>query len=109
MAQPNVYQSRFSPLRISEGCNAVLSYAQHLQEYRVEFLRRLEGDPMAGTGDGMELGFGLNAAQQFRTLLQVRPDIDVLFAPDAVEPRSEERRVGKECSSTWRSRWSQYN
>src|SRR3546814_3447540 len=24
-----------------------------------------------------------------------------------LEPRSDERRVGKECVSTWRSRWSQ--
>src|SRR3546814_8233276 len=86
--QKTAYEMRISDWS-SDVCSsdlAVLSYAQHLQEYRVEFLRRLEGDPMAGTGDGMELGFGLNAAQQFRTLLQVRPDIDVLFAPDAVEP-----------------------
>src|SRR3546814_3042357 len=27
----------------------------------------------------------------------------------AVEPRSEERRVGKECVSTCRSRWSPYH
>src|SRR3546814_17121954 len=30
--------------------------------------------------------------------------------PDLVElVRSEERRVGKECVSTWRSRWSPYH
>src|SRR3546814_2874804 len=28
---------------------------------------------------------------------------------DAAEPRSEERRVGKECVSTCRSRWSPYH
>src|SRR3546814_12126198 len=29
--------------------------------------------------------------------------------PRCVLPRSEERRVGKECVSTWRSRWSRYH
>src|SRR3546814_7000291 len=28
---------------------------------------------------------------------------------DDLQPRSEERRVGKECVSTCRSRWSQYH
>src|SRR3546814_17932335 len=29
--------------------------------------------------------------------------------PDFIEARSEERRVGKECVSTFRSRWSPYH
>src|SRR3546814_3056934 len=32
-----------------------------------------------------------------------------LFTPDAHVTRSEERRVGKECVSTCRSRWSPYH
>src|SRR3546814_1206494 len=32
-----------------------------------------------------------------------------IFGVMVVMPRSEERRVGKECVSTCRSRWSQYN
>src|SRR3546814_19582489 len=31
------------------------------------------------------------------------------FAPVRSQPRSEERRVGKECVSTCRSRWSPYH
>src|SRR3546814_21043798 len=31
------------------------------------------------------------------------------FAPRIARPRSEERRVGKECVSTCRSRWSTYH
>src|SRR3546814_5409663 len=31
------------------------------------------------------------------------------YLPDGVGPRSEERRVGKECVSTCRSRWSPYH
>src|SRR3546814_12592030 len=34
------------------------------------------------------------------------PEVDKLFAEAAVASRSEERRVGKECVSTCRSRWS---
>src|SRR3546814_1697777 len=37
-------------------------------------------------------------------------DLDVLRRGDClVEARSEERRVGKECGSTCRSRWSTYH
>src|SRR3546814_6219522 len=39
-------------------------------------------------------------------ILRLRPDHDI----DTVVPiRSEERRVGKECVSTCRSRWSPYH
>src|SRR3546814_18869148 len=34
---------------------------------------------------------------------------DYLFAMQVLAARSEERRVGKECVSTCRSRWSPYN
>src|SRR3546814_18376548 len=35
--------------------------------------------------------------------------VKVHLAPTPVITRSEERRVGNECVSTWRSRWSPYN
>src|SRR3546814_3478221 len=35
--------------------------------------------------------------------------LGVAFGAAFVFDRSEERRVGKECVSTWRSRWSQYH
>src|SRR6056297_2437420 len=34
---------------------------------------------------------------------------DYLSQPDQIQERSEERRVGKECVSTCRSRWSPYH
>src|SRR3546814_18447441 len=41
---------------------------------------------------------------------RVRPGADKAhLAAQHVEQRSEERRVGKECVSTWRSRWSPYH
>src|SRR3546814_13925105 len=43
-------------------------------------------------------------------LLTVVPDREALarygLNPSVVQQRSEERRVGKECVSSWRSRWA---
>ena len=33
----------------------------------------------------------------------------LIILPDELNPRSEERRVGKECASMCRSRWSPYH
>src|SRR3546814_19800464 len=45
--------------------------------------------------------------------LAIQADSDVHFSPlpltQLIERRSEERRVGKECFSTCRSRWSPYH
>src|SRR3546814_18302687 len=38
---------------------------------------------------------------------RLRPDALILAPHDCYGGRSEERRVGTECVSTWRSRWSQ--
>src|SRR3546814_1950247 len=40
---------------------------------------------------------------------QIRQLVDARCAPRCPEVRSEERRVGKECVSTCRSRWSPYH
>src|SRR3546814_12488547 len=41
----------------------------------------------------------------------ITPDFSLISRPSAasISGRSEERRVGKECVSTCRSRWSQYH
>src|SRR3546814_12863192 len=64
------------------------------------------GDPAGGTAQrGGDLGaarpgqFGGQGAQ--RPVVRGRGEVEV--------PRSEERRVGKECVSTCRSRWSPYH
>src|SRR3546814_12689534 len=42
--------------------------------------------------------------------LNTRPGVPLVAAPFSVDnSRSEERRVGKECVSTCRSRWSPYH
>src|SRR3546814_9655439 len=44
------------------------------------------------------------------TVAEVEDMVDALDPDDVVTPgRSEERRVGKECVSTCRSRWSPYH
>src|SRR3546814_20532410 len=42
-----------------------------------------------------------------QAVILVRPGDPAAVAAEAVELRSEARRVGKECVGTWRSRWSQ--
>src|SRR3546814_6280893 len=47
--------------------------------------------------------------QKYPTRLIQRLEADDVMGILSTEPRSEERRVGKECVSTCRSRWSQYH
>src|SRR3546814_19890128 len=42
-------------------------------------------------------------------LLPLQEEWDAMSAPEQEHGRSEERRVGKECVSTCRSRWSPYH
>src|SRR3546814_16292102 len=61
-------------------------------------------------------GEALNLARQLETMNQERRGIEATMREEALtaiqtsQPsRSEERRVGKECVSTCRSRWSPYH
>src|SRR3546814_13529477 len=64
------------------------------------------------TVETLQLGMG-KVAQPLRVAItgtQVSPDIaHTIYLAGREEARSEERRVGKECVSTCRSRWSPYN
>src|SRR3546814_13493887 len=74
--------------------------------------------PVSETGGGI---VEVNAAPGFRMHLEpssgpprdvAAPVIDALFPPgrrSRIPIRSEERRVGKECVSPCRSRWSPYH
>src|SRR3546814_20097364 len=48
-------------------------------------------------------------AQRFQKILQHHADHRLVFNDEYCLSSSEERRVGKECVSTVRSRWSPYN
>src|SRR3546814_6581595 len=49
------------------------------------------------------------SAEMMRTVAATLPDALVMLDADGRIRRSEERRVGKECVSTCRSRWSPYH
>src|SRR3546814_2627107 len=54
----------------------------------------------------------VDAARAFDAALEIiagEPDAATLGQFDVIVKRSEERRVGKECVSTCRSRWSPYH
>src|SRR3546814_13714896 len=70
-----------------------VEFAEILQlRQRRQFIQALEAEVVEEALGGAE---------------QLRAAGDVAVADDA-DPRSEERRVGKECVSTCRSRWSPY-
>src|SRR3546814_20236296 len=71
-------------------------------------LRTLRDAHIPGAWRGPEVleAAGIAAAVGARSTIRLpRPD----YQADAVPARSEERRVGKECVSTCRSRWSPKN
>src|SRR3546814_2550573 len=57
---------------------------------------------------GRQAGQSVHAALGLATLQREGPDLARGLVKDA-DARSEERRVGKECVSTCRSRWSPYH
>src|SRR3546814_15506572 len=63
------------------------------------------GNKLAAAGDHAHLALLGHAGQ---ALGQLADDL-VLVVAQLVEVRSEERRVGKECVSPCRSRWSPYH
>src|SRR3546814_13503447 len=70
------------------------------------------GDVSLGTVDEIVVDAELADRQRDREGPAARVEIEPLAAdqrPDQHRQRSEERRVGKECVSTCRSRWSPYH
>ena len=70
-----------------------IAYAASFIEWFAEEGKRLYGDVIPGH-------------QPDKRILVLRQPVGVVAA---ITPRSEERRVGKECSLTCRSRWSPYH
>src|SRR3546814_17269580 len=91
-------------MRISDWSSDVCS--SDLPDYRAELDRSLMayGAYLSRTEreDAMH-GFMRSVAPIFLFLLPT------LASCQSADPRSEERRVGKECVSTCRSRWSPYH
>src|SRR3546814_14617101 len=83
----------------------------------LSILRFAQGLALGGSWDGLPSLLALNAPQNRRGWYAMIPQLGAplgfmlaaaLFA-FLYASRSEERRVGKECVSTCRSRWSPYN
>src|SRR3546814_4904236 len=87
-------------MRISDWSSDVCS--SDLDRVPDEVARRGDGDELLGTVTA-ERGEVVDAALGEQLLDVGAGEVDV------VHVRSEERRVGKECVSTCRSRWSPYH
>src|SRR3546814_11830797 len=94
-------------MRISDWSSDVCS--SDLFQFVAEFRRRQEFGVGLGNRDA-------DHAMLVENLGQRQPGVDEEMPGAGVEPgkiarveRSEERRVGKECVSTCRSRWSPYH
>src|SRR3546814_5015072 len=88
-------------MRISDWSSDVCS-----SDLRIVELHNMPlGDARGGEGDIGGVSFGHRRHDQG----MIRPFHDPCVVRIQREPRSEERRVGKECVSTCRSRWSPYH
>src|SRR3546814_15341291 len=91
----------------SDVCSSDLLHA--LQDDRVlRVAQRLAGGGVlqAGNGDDLAGTRFLDVLTVIRVHLQHAPDALAVALHRVEDLRSEERRVGKECVSTCRSRWS---
>src|SRR3546814_13711830 len=61
--------------------------------------------------DSSEMAFKIAGAMAFKEALRKAKPVllEPIMSVEVTTPRSEERRVGKECVSTCRSRWSPYH
>src|SRR3546814_13043844 len=96
-------------MRISDGVQTcalpISARVPAPASYRASFILSLPGLPNLPTLTYRALGMSISTPMQPTRL--VRPDLRV-GRGDPAQIRSEERRVGKGCVSTCRSRWLPY-
>src|SRR3546814_20666134 len=93
-------------LRVAVEHPAQPRVRRHMALHEQRVVRRIKP-----AGDIQRNEFVAALAQELRNLAhgdRVQIDQHVIAVETLVELRSEERRVGKECVSTCRSRWSSY-
>src|SRR3546814_16759825 len=93
--QKTAYEMRISDWS-SDVCSSDLTAAS--------MRRRSGSETRAGSRRARDTVIGLTSARAATSAMVVRPFLRL----DMLPPRSEERRVGKECVSTCRSRWPPY-
>src|SRR3546814_12789100 len=69
----------------------------------------LNGQPINGSDIEAAMGTNRSPAQLKEMWVSWHDNVGKPMKADYVRMRSEERRVGQECVSTFRSRWSQYH
>src|SRR3546814_17452551 len=90
---------------LTYGLERLAMYIQNVDNvYDLRFSDAVGDVPGVSYGDVL-----LENEKQFSKWNFEVADTDTLFAGFKAAERSEERRVGKECVSTCRSRWSPYH
>src|SRR3546814_15365160 len=87
--------------------NAIYDYDDTSDNYRYEYIGSLTNEELLRSVQSpSELSYGDTGAT-----VSTITGSDIFYMPDPYKlgQRSEERRVGKECVSTCRSRWSPYH
>src|SRR3546814_12661595 len=96
-------------MRISDWSSDVCSSDLHLANQRLSVVRLVRERPVLPLGlpDRKMIVTDPQRDARWRELITTADHADTHMAAQAVA-RSEERRVGKECVSTCRSRWAPY-
>src|SRR3546814_21053107 len=95
-----ILESREKPVGLNEYVSAAFNVPDSFAQREVAFLLAI---------GGIEIRNGQALGRDF-SLDDLRRDYDAVFLGMGLGGvRSEERRVGKECVSTCRSRWSPYH
>src|SRR3546814_1917734 len=102
--QKTAYEMRISDWS-SDVCSSDLQIGLLHQADQPGAVRRPMHDALGGRHEGQH---ALGLAHELAQIGGGEAEADEPLAGD-VGPRSEERRVGKECVSTCRSRWSPYH
>src|SRR3546814_1968109 len=72
-------------------------------------LRRLAASILRGASEGKPAAIYARVSTADQSCERQLRDLTGFAERGGYEVRSEERRVGKECVSTWRSRWSPFH
>src|SRR3546814_4483737 len=91
-------------MRISDWSSDVCSSDLHALDRHAEDLARRHGVDVQARAERFAQRFHLGDVRE-----QAQLDLRVVRRQQHMARRSEERRVGKECVSTCRSRWSRYH
>src|SRR3546814_3124385 len=100
--QKTAYEMRISDWSSDVCSSDLLPVPSQLVMRTVAKIAIEQGDPLPGV---VAERFGIVPVRFKAIVMRCHSDCGIAFLTPAVDLRSEERRVGKGCGSTWRSRW----